>query len=276
MVGRDRFRHQKSGELSDVEWKNKSLLTGCEGIRKILRTDASVFGRGVGEGEVFQGLRGGAAVETKQREILDTALEVFARDGFRNTDVQIIADLAGVGKGTVYRHFGNKEQLFLATSRYCTEMLREYVEQKVLTGQDVSDLEQQGNLPELLRKIALACAEFYQSHPQTVEMMIIERAEFRETVYPTHLIFREESRDRFDALIRSGMERGELRTGNVQEVSDTFGDLIHGCVVNGCLGGGKKQLVDRVQQAVELLLTGMVVPEKNAGKAKSSKRTRMS
>ena len=48
----------------------------------------------------------------KRALILKHAIETFAREGVRHTDVQVIADQAGVGKGTVYRNFDSKEELF--------------------------------------------------------------------------------------------------------------------------------------------------------------------
>lgn len=48
---------------------------------------------------------------TKQK-IIDAAHAEFSQNGFYQTVVSDIADRAGVGKGTVYRHFGSKEHLF--------------------------------------------------------------------------------------------------------------------------------------------------------------------
>lgn len=39
-------------------------------------------------------------------------------------------DESGFGKGTVYRHFGNKEELFLATARHCVRMVDAIVRRK--------------------------------------------------------------------------------------------------------------------------------------------------
>jgi TetR/AcrR family transcriptional regulator, mexJK operon transcriptional repressor len=50
----------------------------------------------------------------KRRAILDAAVAVFCREGFTRTSVDAIAAVAGVGKQTVYGHFGDKERLFLA------------------------------------------------------------------------------------------------------------------------------------------------------------------
>ena len=205
----------------------------------------------------------------KRRAILKTALRIFAKEGFRNTDVQVIADLAKVGKGTVYRHFGNKEQLFLATARYCLEQLGEFVEGKLGGEEQVSALVQKSGTPFVLRQIAVACAEFYQRNPQAVEIMIQERAEFRESVFPSHLMFRAETRAGFDELLRMAIDRGELRQIDVLQATNAFGDLIYGSAVNGCLEGGKNSLVERVEHAIDILLHGMVSSQYQSRNVKS-------
>jgi TetR/AcrR family transcriptional regulator, mexJK operon transcriptional repressor len=50
----------------------------------------------------------------KHAAILDAATEVFLREGYARASVDAIAEAAGVGKQTVYGHFGDKQQLFLA------------------------------------------------------------------------------------------------------------------------------------------------------------------
>jgi len=197
-------------------------------------------------------------VAKKKKNVLTKALKVFAKEGFRNTDVQVIADLAGVGKGTVYRYFGNKEQLFLATAKFSVEQLGAFVEKALKINGNLPELTAEFGAIEMLRRIARACAEFYQKHPQAVEMIIQERAEFRESVFPTHLMFRAENRSGLDQLMRDGIKRGELRDIDVETATNAFSDLIHGSVINGCLEGGKGKLVERVESAMDFLIRGMV------------------
>src|SRR6478672_6237677 len=55
--------------------------------------------------------------------ILDAATEAFAQSGYRCTDLQDVADLLGVGKGTLYRYFPTKQALFqAAVDRVMTRM----------------------------------------------------------------------------------------------------------------------------------------------------------
>src|SRR3954447_9756265 len=47
----------------------------------------------------------------KREAIFDAALTLFAERGFHGTAVPDIAERAGVGAGTIYRYFENKEAL---------------------------------------------------------------------------------------------------------------------------------------------------------------------
>jgi AcrR family transcriptional regulator len=62
------------------------------------------------------GVRAGAE-PTKREEILDVALEVFARHGYDRTSVRQIARLCGLSQAGLLHYFSTKEQLF-------TEVLR--------------------------------------------------------------------------------------------------------------------------------------------------------
>jgi len=48
-----------------------------------------------------------------RRRIVEAAREVFFRDGFMAANLDEVADLAGVAKGTLYRYFDNKADLYV-------------------------------------------------------------------------------------------------------------------------------------------------------------------
>lgn len=49
--------------------------------------------------------------KTKRELILQTSSNVFVRDGYNNAKMSDIARLAGIGTGTIYLYFENKEQI---------------------------------------------------------------------------------------------------------------------------------------------------------------------
>lgn len=50
-----------------------------------------------------------AVTSDRQRRILETALDLFAQNGYFNTSVHDIQRAADVSIGSIYHHFGNKE-----------------------------------------------------------------------------------------------------------------------------------------------------------------------
>ena len=63
----------------------------------------------------------------RKEEILTASMEIFAKYGYHETDVEEIARLAGLGKGTVYRYFKSKEKLFLSTLEWGLSTLRDQI-----------------------------------------------------------------------------------------------------------------------------------------------------
>lgn len=57
---------------------------------------------------------GRMAGEDRRRQILQVAMSLFSRRGFRGTTTKEIAQAAGVSEAMVFRHFANKEELYSA------------------------------------------------------------------------------------------------------------------------------------------------------------------
>lgn len=68
--------------------------------------------------------RGRPLVDDKRRIILDAALVAFAERGYHGTAVPEVAEVAGVGTGTLYRYFSSKEALVNEVYRDAKQRLR--------------------------------------------------------------------------------------------------------------------------------------------------------
>jgi AcrR family transcriptional regulator len=52
--------------------------------------------------------------EERRRQLIDTALSLFAQKGFENTTIKDLAEAAGVAQGLFYHYFESKEALLFA------------------------------------------------------------------------------------------------------------------------------------------------------------------
>lgn len=90
--------------------------------------------------------------------LLNAAVEVVADHGLRGATTDLIAKRAGVGAGTVFRHFPSKEQLLVEAYRYVKAEAAEIVFARLdLTGQP---------LRERLRLVWKATANAMLDHKQ--------------------------------------------------------------------------------------------------------------
>lgn len=190
--------------------------------------------------------------DPKKREaILEAALHIFARRGIADTDVQLIATDARVGKGTIYRYFGNKRALFLAVA----DEVQRRLEEAILALFDDPDIPDEPE--ELMRAAARAYSGFFRAHPDAIDIVILERAEFRGSIPDTQLRYRARNRGRFEDLIRRGIEQGRFRAIDVAATLDVFADLFFGTVVSARFGGQVDDISARIQCGLDLLLAAI-------------------
>ncbi len=65
-----------------------------------------------------------------QEQVLDKAMEMFWQKGYEGTSVQDLTTATGLGRGSLYGAFGDKEQFFLKVlDRYADRFQAEIVEQ---------------------------------------------------------------------------------------------------------------------------------------------------
>jgi AcrR family transcriptional regulator len=68
-----------------------------------------------------------AGRRTPKARLLGAAMEAFAKRGYGDVNVDDIARAAGIAKGSLYRHFRNKEDLFFASAEAAAgEVVKEF------------------------------------------------------------------------------------------------------------------------------------------------------
>ncbi len=68
--------------------------------------------------------------EARQRQILDCAKRVFAQRGFHAANVSHICEAAGIGRGTLYQYFANKQAVLTAILRETLDRVRGVMERQ--------------------------------------------------------------------------------------------------------------------------------------------------
>ncbi|HEY9061009.1 MAG TPA: TetR/AcrR family transcriptional regulator [Pseudobacteroides sp.] len=63
--------------------------------------------------KIFEKSKLSSKETTKQQKIVEVAIKMFAEKGYSNTSTSEIAKAAGVAEGTIFRHYGTKENLLM-------------------------------------------------------------------------------------------------------------------------------------------------------------------
>lgn len=187
--------------------------------------------------------------EQRRQEILDAAMLVFAELGYRCADVDRIAEKAGVGKGTVYRIFRNKEAVFLASVERAIEGLRAHI---------LNDIESLEDPREVIRRVVHCYFEYFDSNPTIVELFVQERAEFRNQSKPLYFVYQETDREPWLAFFQQLKASGLMREVDPAMVMDLLGNLLLGTVFSQRLAGDRQPLVEQVDGVVDLLFHGFL------------------
>ncbi len=75
--------------------------------------------------------------EEIRKRIIETAISLFARHGLANVTVDHIADVADIGKGTIYNYFETKEDIVVAYMAGLEPAIQAKV-QKLLAGKELT------------------------------------------------------------------------------------------------------------------------------------------
>jgi AcrR family transcriptional regulator len=181
-------------------------------------------------------------------EILDVAARLFAARGYPSTDLQVVADELGVGKGTIYRYFPTKRDLFLATVDRGMQRLTGHIA-AAMTSADALEQMEQG---------IRAYLSFFKANPEFAELLIQERAEFRDRPRPTYFDYRDANVEKFEGLVRGLVAAGRLRDLPLETICGVIGDLLYGTMFTNYFAGRDRSLDEQVSEIVDAVFVGVL------------------
>ena len=187
--------------------------------------------------------------EHRTEEILDIATKLFARRGFAATDTQAIADALQVGKGTVYRYFKSKEELFLAAVDRGMHRLRDRIDAAALPRHDPL---------ERVASAIHAYLAFFEDNPEIVELLMLERSQFKDRQRPTFFVHRDANIEFWRDLCRGLIAKGRLREMPVERIMDVTTDLLYGTMFTNYFTGRQRSFEDQARDILDVVFYGIL------------------
>ncbi len=202
--------------------------------------------------------RDAALPERRRREILEIATRRFAQHGYAATDVQFVADELGVGKGTIYRYFPSKEELFLAAVDRGMQQLKASIDQAA---------DQATSAIERVELGVKAYLEYFDQHPHVIELIIQERSSFRDRKRPTYFLHKDANIGPWNKLFAKLIDDGIIRQVPVERITEVISDLLYGTIFTNHFAGRKKSLASQCEDVLDILLHGLLHKKKRGTNA---------
>jgi AcrR family transcriptional regulator len=187
--------------------------------------------------------------EATRARIIGVAASEFARLGFDQANINVIAELAGIGKGTIYLYFENKRDLFLA-------MLRHIASRQLAVIRTA--LAADGTIQQRLERLFRAFAHLAEVESDSFNVSM-------SALYGVNRAFQTEAtkllRD-YVAVIALMLEqsqaRGEIHTHDIEATALLILSLTESYVLSAkVLGQSERIMVQQAETVAELILRGI-------------------
>ncbi|MDO4573590.1 MAG: TetR/AcrR family transcriptional regulator [Planctomycetia bacterium] len=187
----------------------------------------------------------------RRDQILQTAIHVFAERGYLNTDVQLIANLCGIGKGTVYRTFESKDNLFFEAALSIFEALERRL--KIME-------EMAGSTFERLEFFLTSSAELFARNPSYIKIMQQTRS-LPLNLLPDRLVTLLQNRfiDAGCVIFREAMDKKLMAIGNPMSYQISMMNSMWGVISHYNAAMDPLSLVERVRFTFHLFLNGILL-----------------
>ena len=181
------------------------------------------------------------------------AARLFAELGYTACEMERVAAELGIAKGTLYLYFSSKETLFYA----CVDAGMRQMQSVVLAAADEAT-----DLIDRLSRGIRAYLQFFEDHPEHVELLIQERANFKSRSRPTYFEYREQNRQKWRPVHEEMIASGRYRTDiPVERIMDAIGNLLYGTMFTNHFVGRAVSLNEQYQSLLEILMRGLLSEE---------------
>jgi AcrR family transcriptional regulator len=200
--------------------------------------------------------------DARPGEIIDAAMDVFAEKGFAAAKLDEVASRAGVAKGTLYRYFETKDDLFQAVARAAIASNLEAIQ----SGAESFEGSLAEFVPVLLARVAMAMGD--SRLPAIARMVISESRSFPDLARIWHDDVASRVLALLSGIVARGQERGEIREGDPRlHAFSIIGPMMMGILFRETFAGAGAELPDLgnlAKQHADTVLHGLKATEKSS------------
>lgn len=192
-----------------------------------------------------------AITNLKEETILKAATKVFAGKDFFLVTMEDVAKEAGVGKGTLYRYYKNKEDLYFNVINKGLEALFEYTNH---------EMGKENGSPQKIKKFIYCTLHFFNKNSSFVKVFLQEEVKFRQqSEYSKTRLILDKIERLLEEIIIVGQKNNELKKLDVGVCIATLVGIIKGFFISELDSLVKLGIPEAVEVLNKILLEGIAV-----------------
>jgi len=192
----------------------------------------------------------------KYEQILEAAIRVFARQGYYNSTISQVAREAGVGDGTIYLYFKNKDDILDNFFSYKTTQIFSQFKDEVARYDNALD--------KLERLVACHLQEFEQNR----DLAVVYEVETRMRRHLSDEKIKEMSRMYFDLvaqIVAQGQDEGTIRQNiPIHLVKQYLIGAVDEVITTWLYSSRQYRLIAMAQPLVDLFINGIGTTQASA------------
>lgn len=205
-------------------------------------------------GEMAKTLEKSNKQTVKQKKIIEVAITLFAEKGYSNTATSEIAKMADVAEGTIFKHYGTKENLlFSIMVPFIKDFFPTMADE--LIGELMND---ECTFEEFLRALLTNRVTFISENREIFQVVIKEmfyKEELRNELFPYIL---EVASDRLVKVIEIFKQRGDIKDIPNESILKLLSTVISGFFISNFVFLNKKSIgEDAIEDVVFFILNGL-------------------
>ena len=190
--------------------------------------------------------------ERREEQIYKAALKIFSKYGYYRADMDLIAQKAKIGKGTVYRYFESKKNLFISLVEWGLNQLKD----EILTNIEGIDDE-----VERINTALEVYFNFYKNHKGFYRVLIYEKYNFMDEIarkfkekYFAHLHI-------IENVFQTGIEKGIFKNIDTRSTAIALMGMTDALLFKWLFENKTTCFEDELSALTEIFFNGILAKE---------------
>ena len=201
-------------------------------------------------------------IERRENQILDVASLIFSKKGFAKANTDEIAKAANLGKGTIYRYFKNKKELFLSVVDRGLDKLKDAI---------LLEVEKTDDPLKKIENAMKTYLSFFEKNSNLIGILIHEQSSFQKRIAKRYFEHYYGNVDRIKQTFKAGIDQNLIKDIDIDSLISVYTSILNGLIYMWQIEGRKYRLIDKMPIVTKIFLTGIIKNEKRRQEYEKSK-----